>query len=199
VAVAEGCLVGDPARLRHAQPLTAGGGLSSSPHYAWRDFWHSYAGGAVMLQTATPADTARPNPQERIADVITAFCGNMLFVYVHIAIFAVWIASRGFGSDHYPFNFLTMAVSLEAIFLSTFILISQNRQQAIAEANNRAVQDTLLHMVNNVIDDEKLDHANETMIQELLNRIDVEHIQPMEVQIAGVAEAVARIERKLAR
>lgn len=134
--------------------------------------------------------------QQRIADVVTGFCGSMIFVYVHVIIFALWIGARGFGYDHYPFNFLTMAVSLEAIFLSTFILISQNRQQELAEAQNRATQQTLLTMVNDVIDDEKLDQRNEEMIQELLNRIDIDHIQPMEEQLNGISAAIARLEAR---
>jgi len=60
----------------------------------------------------------------RIADVITAFAGSMRFVYIHVAWFAIWI---GFRVEKYPFGLLTMIVSLEAIFLSTFVLISQNR------------------------------------------------------------------------
>ena len=63
--------------------------------------------------------------QNRIADAITTFSGSMLFVYVHIAWFSIWI---GFKVEAYPFGLLTMIVSLEAIFLSTFVLISQNRQ-----------------------------------------------------------------------
>jgi len=62
--------------------------------------------------------------QLRLADVITAFAGSMTFVYIHIAWFAIWI---GFHLEKYPFGLLTMIVSLEAIFLSTFVLISQNR------------------------------------------------------------------------
>ena len=62
--------------------------------------------------------------QNRIADAITRFAGSMTFVYVHIIWFAVWIGLR---VEHYPFGLLTMIVSLEAIFLSTFVLISQNR------------------------------------------------------------------------
>jgi uncharacterized membrane protein len=65
--------------------------------------------------------------QNRIADGITAFSGSMLFVYIHVAWFACWI---GFGIEHYPFGLLTMIVSLEAIFLSTFVMISQNRADA---------------------------------------------------------------------
>jgi uncharacterized membrane protein len=67
------------------------------------------------------------NAQNRIADRITAFAGSMLFVYLHIIWFAVWI---GFRVEHYPFGLLTMIVSLEAIFLSTFVMISQNRADA---------------------------------------------------------------------
>jgi uncharacterized membrane protein len=65
--------------------------------------------------------------QNRIADAITAFSGSMLFVYVHVIWFACWI---GFGVEKYPYGLLTMIVSLEAIFLSTFVLISQNRADA---------------------------------------------------------------------
>ncbi len=132
--------------------------------------------------------------QQRVADSITGFCGDIRFVYLHVLLFAAWIATRGFGQDHFPFNFLTMAVSLEAIFLSTFILISQNRQQALTERHNADVQRTLLRMLNDVIDDEKLDQTNETMIQELLRRIDVEHIQPIETRLSEILVCLQRME-----
>ncbi|MEU1034074.1 DUF1003 domain-containing protein [Streptomyces mirabilis] len=72
--------------------------------------------------------------QDRIADAITTFAGTMQFVYIHAAWFTVWIACNEglFGHsavwDPYPFGLLTMIVSLEAIFLSTFVMVSQNRQ-----------------------------------------------------------------------
>jgi uncharacterized membrane protein len=79
--------------------------------------------------------------QNRAADAITAFSGSMLFVYVHIVWFACWI---GFGVEKYPYGLLTMIVSLEAIFLSTFVLISQNRadakRQVIADEHWKLVQ-----------------------------------------------------------
>ncbi len=79
--------------------------------------------------------------QNRVADGITAFSGSMLFVYVHIIWFSCWI---GFGVEKYPYGLLTMIVSLEAIFLSTFVLISQNRadakRQVIADAQWRTVE-----------------------------------------------------------
>jgi uncharacterized membrane protein len=65
--------------------------------------------------------------QNRIADRITDFAGSMRFVYLHILWFGSWI---GFGVESYPYGLLTMIVSLEAIFLSTFVMISQNRADA---------------------------------------------------------------------
>ncbi len=153
------------------------------------------------MQTTTamtqPGTVPREGVEQRISDAITSFCGKMLFVYVHVAFFALWIATRGFGQDSFPFNFLTMAVSLEAIFLSTFILISQNRQQAQADAHNDAVQERLQQMVRDVISDEKLDQANEKMISELLHRIDVERVQPIADHVNSIAECVQRIEAAL--
>jgi uncharacterized membrane protein len=72
--------------------------------------------------------------QLHLADRITTFAGSMGFVWVHVAIFAVWVASGLFGADRYPFQFLTFVVSLEAIFLSTFVMIGQNRQGAFQQA-----------------------------------------------------------------
>src|SRR6266513_4511076 len=62
--------------------------------------------------------------QDRIADAITKFSGSMPFIYIHIVWFALWVSLR---VEKFPFGLLTMLVSLEAIFLSTFVMISQNR------------------------------------------------------------------------
>ena len=80
------------------------------------------------------------NTQNRIADRITAFAGSMGFVYVSIVWFACWI---GFRVEKYPYGLLTMIVSLEAIFLSTFVMISQNR----ADAKRQVVADLQWHVV----------------------------------------------------
>ena len=69
----------------------------------------------------------RQKAENRVADRITAFSGSMLFVYIHIVWFGLWI---GLGVERYPYGLLTMIVSLEAIFLSTFVMISQNRADA---------------------------------------------------------------------
>lgn len=80
---------------------------------------------------------ARKTTQDRIADAITSFSGSMMFVYIHVAFFAGWIvvnvALGNKAFDPYPFSFLTLVVSLEAIFLATFVLISQNRMAAISD------------------------------------------------------------------
>ena len=80
--------------------------------------------------------------QNRAADKITAFSGSMMFVYIHILWFGLWI---GLGVEKYPYGLLTMIVSLEAIFLSTFVMISQNRadtkRQVIADQQWQTVQE----------------------------------------------------------
>jgi len=88
-------------------------------------------------------EAAKRSPADCIADAITRFCGSMAFIYVHLAWFGGWILwhfvprlPQALRFDPYPFQFLTFVVSLEAIFLSTFILISQNRQSRIAELRN---------------------------------------------------------------
>lgn len=77
--------------------------------------------------------------EDKLSDKITAFAGSMKFVYVHIIWFGLWImANTGvFGHkymfDSFPFGLLTLVVSLEAIFLATFVMISQNRQASLSE------------------------------------------------------------------
>ena len=73
------------------------------------------------------AEKRAEDAQNRISDAITRFAGSMTFVYLHVIWFGCWI---GFGLESYPYGLLTMIVSLEAIFLSTFVMISQNRADA---------------------------------------------------------------------
>ncbi len=75
-----------------------------------------------------------------VAEAIANFCGSMTFVWVHVVWFGAWIviniAPGIHHLDPFPFTFLTLVVSLEAIFLSTFILISQNHDTQISERRN---------------------------------------------------------------
>ena len=92
--------------------------------------------GAIVKMRAK--EERKKSGQDRIADALTIFSGSMAFVYVHAVWFAFWIAFnmgwfRGKPFDPFPFSLLTLIVSLEAIFLSTFVLISQNRAGSIAD------------------------------------------------------------------
>jgi uncharacterized membrane protein len=122
----------------------------------------------MSIRAATPplhpsliahAEERGKSIQNRAADVVTRFAGSMPFVYVHLAWFSLWIAS---GSEAFPFGFLTMIVSLEAIFLSTFVMISQNRadekRQTLADHQWEIIQlekqqnDQLLALSQRILD-----------------------------------------------
>ena len=104
--------------------------------------------------------------ENRVADRITTFAGSMPFVYIHIVWFSCWI---GFGVESYPYGLLTMIVSLEAIFLSTFVMISQNRtdakRQVIADQQWQTVKEEdrqneeLLELSRQILDLTKAIHA----------------------------------------
>jgi uncharacterized membrane protein len=131
-----------------------------------------------VLQRVSHFPPLEPNPillehakeraesvQNRIADTITKFAGSMLFVYIHVVWFGLWI---GLGVEGYPFGLLTMIVSLEAIFLSTFVMISQNRadakRQVIADQQWQTVKEEdqqneqLLDLSNQILDLTKAIH-----------------------------------------
>ena len=107
--------------------------------------------------------------QNRIADRITDFAGSMWFVYIHILWFSLWI---GLGAEKYPYGLLTMIVSLEAIFLSTFVMISQNRadtkRQMVANLQWRTVQEEdrqneqLLELSQQILELTKAIHSSTT-------------------------------------
>jgi uncharacterized membrane protein len=117
-----------------------------------RRHWGFHRVGLLLLPNRLPqpdnpallrhAEERAESAQNQVADRITTFSGSMLFVYIHIAWFGCWI---GFGVERYPFGLLTMIVSLEAIFLSTFVMISQNRadakRQVLADQQWRTVQE----------------------------------------------------------
>jgi uncharacterized membrane protein len=111
------------------------------------------------------AEQRRKSLENRIADQITRFAGSMTFVYLHVIWFAAWII---LGVEHYPYGLLTMIVSLEAIFLSTFVMISQNRadekRQVLADHQWQTVQEEdqqnqqLLDLSNQILELTKAIH-----------------------------------------
>src|SRR3954471_4495130 len=128
----------------------------------------------------------RKSAQDRIADWVTWFSGSMIFVYIHLTWFALWLAinlgwSRLKPFDPYPFNLLTMIVSLEAILLATFVLISQNRISEIAD--QRADLDLqinllaeyeitrLLTIVDAIAEHLGLEVGNDPEVEELKNEV----------------------------
>lgn len=138
--------------------------------------------------------------QGRIADAITSFSGRMIFVYVHVVWFAAWILlnTGRFGVrvfDPFPYGLLTMVVSLEAIFLSTFVLISQNRMGQ--ETERRADLDLQIgllteHELTRVL--QMLD-----IIQDKLGIVDHEYSDladlEMETKPEEVLAEIARLEQ----
>lgn len=118
-------------------------------------------------------------PHERIADAITTFSGRLSFVYVHIAWFSAWILlnTGWFGLrvfDPFPYGLLTMIVSLEAIFLSTFVLISQNRMGE--ESDRRADLD--LHV--GLLTEAELTRTLK-MLEAIHDKLGIEKVDPEEL------------------
>ena len=115
---------------------------NTTEHHAHRGFVPPKLPMPLNPALAKHAEARAASVQNRIADAITRFAGSMAFVYFHVIWFAVWII---FGIEGYPYGLLTMIVSLEAIFLSTFVMISQNRadfkRQAAADQQWKMVQE----------------------------------------------------------
>ena len=116
---------------------TASGDTPRRPYHEPKTVDELTARNVEVVASLDAAAKAKRTPTDCVVDAITDFCGRMTFVWVHVAWFALWIcANKVSGVKHfdpYPYQFLTLVVSLEAIFLSTFILISQNRQSRLAE------------------------------------------------------------------
>jgi uncharacterized membrane protein len=134
------------------------------------------------LVAARREDERRSRPQDRISDAITQFTGSMRFVVLHALLFGGWIVWNlgwiGFLPAFDPsFVFLAMVASVEAIFLSTFVLISQNRMQALAEKRAELdVQFSLLaeHEVTQVM----------TLLDAVVRRLGVQVEQRSEIEDA---------------
>ena len=155
-----------------AQPISGGADASAKAHArrcvheGRREPSSSRAPRLVNPALVEHARERAESVENRIADRITEFTGSMRFVYLHIIWFGLWI---GLGVEAYPYGLLTMIVSLEAIFLSTFVMISQNRADAKREvlANQQwaTVQDEdkqnqeLLELSHQILELTKAVHA----------------------------------------
>lgn len=117
--------------------------------------------------------------QDRVADAVTDFSGRMRFVYLHIIWFALWFLLNsgllGFKPfDPFPYSFLTMVVSLEAIFLSAFVLISQNRMSL--ESERRAD----LHLHVDLLAEHEVTRVL-TMLDEIHQKLGIENAEDGEL------------------
>jgi len=130
------------------------------------------------------------NLQLRIADWITACAGSMQFVYFHIALFAVWMVFL----ESRPWPTLTLIVSLEAIFLSTFILISQNRDAQLSK--RRSQLDLQINLLTEQENTKML-----TMLKQIADKVgaDVSHDPTVQVlaQSTQPEKLVEQIERTI--
>jgi uncharacterized membrane protein len=140
---------------------------------------------ALMAQ----AEERRRSLENRVADRITAFSGSMRFVYLHIVWFACWI---GFQVESYPYGLLTMIVSLEAIFLSTFVMISQNRadekREVLANQQWTTVQDEDRQNVELLRLSNEMDRQNQELLglsKEILELTKALHTAIAEVKAAS--------------
>ena len=136
------------------------------------------------IETVAALDKATQSqrtPVDRITDAIASFCGSMAFVYVHLVWFTGWIVAnlpimpKAMHFDPFPFQFLTLSVSLEAIFLSTFILISQNRQALLSDRRNH------LDLQINLLAEQENSKMLQ-MLEKIQNKLGIEDGDP-EVQI----------------
>ena len=123
--------------------------------------------------------------EEKLADTITAFTGSMRFVYLHLVIYGVWIAWNLIpGIRHFDPSFviLAMEASVEAIFLSTFVLISQNRAQSATDKRD----DLDLHI--NLLAEHELTRLIET-VSAIAEKLDVR--TGAEQEVAEIMKDVA--------
>jgi uncharacterized membrane protein len=115
---------------------------------------------------------AKQTPGERISNAIAAFAGSMIFVYIHVIWFGAWILANTIflrkPFDPFPFTFLTLIVSLEAIFLSTFILISQNHETRLTERRNQ------LDLQINLLAERESTKTLE-LLKEIAHKVGVDH------------------------
>ena len=113
---------------------------SPAPYHKPRSVDELTARNVEVVARLDEVAKSKRTPTDCVVDAITDFCGRMTFVWVHVVWFGVWIVYNVLHGvshfDPYPFQLMTLVVSLEAIFLSTFILISQNRQNRLAERRN---------------------------------------------------------------
>lgn len=158
-------------------------------------FVMSRSGRRIVKSFEARALKKRPFPI-RVADSLSSYFGGLGFLLMNAAIFAAWILLNArvipglTPLDPYPFNFLTMVVSLEAIFLTIIVLMSQNRQSFITSLRDE------LDMQVNMLTEREITKALELLIH-LHNHLDMDDIHDPELESMLKTTNISYIERKL--
>lgn len=164
--------------------------LTHTPH-GRRGMAHVVDRNVRALLTRRAEEDRAKSRSERIADAITRFAGSMTFVYIHLVLYGLWIVlNLGVVPSVKPwdptFVILAMEASVEAIFLSTFVLISQNRMAALAD--KRADLDLqvsllseheitrLLSLVQQIAERMGIDEARDPELEELTRDVHPERV-----------------------
>ena len=156
-----------------------------------------------MLQSIQKRLNERRTMSDKLADFLVWSAGTITFVIIHIVLFAVWIminldfipAIKIF--DPYPFNFLTMTVSLEAIFLAIFVLMSQNRESKTADlrqefdvqVNIIAEREItkIIHMLAYVMNHLNISYEKDAELRQMMRPLNIDEIrEQLEHQIGTV-------------
>jgi uncharacterized membrane protein len=156
-------------------------GATAPPEEGSRPFSHELARNVRTLAELRERSERKKGTQDRIADAITAFTGSMPFVYLHAVLFGGWIVLNVGLLPIQPFDptfvVLAMVASVEAIFLSTFVLISQNRM--MEQADKRAELDLQISLLA----EHEMTRAI-TLLDAVAERLGVEHGDERDVEEA---------------
>jgi uncharacterized membrane protein len=140
-------------------------------------------------------EQSRASIQQKVADAITSFTGSMHFVYLHLFVFGFWITANvgwlpGIPAWDESFVMLAMIASVEAIFLSTFVLISQNRMAA--EADKRAELDLQISLLTEHEITKQI-----ALLNEIAVKLEIEPREKEELQEAASDVAPERVLDKI--
>lgn len=156
----------------------------------------------IVNKVANP-EKEKSSPAQKIADWITWFSGSMPFLALNVLFFASWIffntVDLGIGFlDPYPYGFLTMVVSLEAIFLSIFVLISQNRQ---AEKDRQQNENDYLINLKAEIEVRSLHQKMDLLLQEQIETLYDTQAQQLKMlgEIKNKLKAATKKTKKITR
>jgi uncharacterized membrane protein len=151
-----------------------------------------YRAGNLTTSNELRIVAALRHAQDQVADRVTSFAGSLMFVYLHAGWFGLWVLVnlgivRGRRFDPYPFGLLTMVVSLEAIFLATFVMVSQNRQAARSDIRSE------VDFENNVRSEIWAVHIGQAL------GIDGEHVERVVRQVIEGTRAELSADRRQAQ